>query len=40
MGALGAVRAATAVNAQIIGRGDDIGTIAEGYLADASTAFV
>ncbi|WP_336203883.1 metal-dependent hydrolase family protein [Nonomuraea sp. LPB2021202275-12-8] len=34
MGPLGAVRAATAVNAQIIGRGDDLGTIAEGYLAD------
>lgn len=34
LGPLGAIRAATAVNAEIIGRGHDLGVVAPGYLAD------
>jgi imidazolonepropionase-like amidohydrolase len=34
LGPVGAIRAATAVNAQIIGRGHDLGTVAPGYVAD------
>jgi imidazolonepropionase-like amidohydrolase len=34
MGPLAAIRAATAVNAELIGRGDDLGQVREGYVAD------
>lgn len=33
-GPLEALRSATSVNARLIGRGDDLGTVAEGYVAD------
>jgi imidazolonepropionase-like amidohydrolase len=34
LGNLGALRAATAVNAELIGRGADLGQVAEGFVAD------
>lgn len=34
MGPMGAIRAATATNARVIGRGEDLGSIAPGYVAD------